>query len=338
MISLSRPSRRSLLKIFAALAGGGNAVAAASQASTAVEAGLKVLDERYWCDPISIWLDREGDQLRAHWEGRVNAPWWSAANAVELMVDCATVTQSKTFDARLEAMHDLQRDPVQRWPRVAEALRKKGQWSAQDDTRLAARMARPSRHTEFRNEYLDDSAWWAIAWLKMYDRTRDAKYLATARAIHAHMLKNWRPDLDGGVIWCEETGKQKPNAITNGLYLILSSRLAVRVPDGGYREPAGKAIAWLHEKQLFDGRGVVDAPGHVGDWWSYNQGVYLGGLVEYAALTGEPRHLDEAARVIEAVLTQAGFMDADGIVVEKLGTSGWDGCLFKGIFARYLAQ
>ncbi|WP_050025895.1 glycoside hydrolase family 76 protein [Verrucomicrobium sp. BvORR034] len=338
--SLPTSTRRTFLKQVTLAIGGLGLGEIHASTVPLVAQGLAELQKRYWCEPIQIWLDREGDQLRAHWEGKVNPPWWSAANAVELMLDhlAAGGGGGQDWLPLLEGMHDLNQDPIQRWPRVAEALRARGDWKDADEARLRQRMSRPSAHTGFRNEYLDDSAWWGVAWLKMHDRTRATKYLDTARGIQAHMAHNWRPDLAGGVIWCEEPGKQKPNAITNSLFLILTARLAQRTGEAAYRRQADDVFKWLQDQKLFDGTGVVDAPGHKGDWWSYNQGTYLGGLVEYAGLTGQVAPLDEAAQVAESVLTRAGFVDAGGIMVEKLGTSGWDGCLFKGILARYLRQ
>lgn len=337
---LPSSTRRTFLKQASAAIGGLGLGEIQASAVPPVAQGLAELQKRYWCEPIRIWLDREGDQLRPQWEGKVNPPWWSAANAVEMILDhvAKDSDKAKGWMPLLEGLHDLNRDPVQRWPRVAEALRARGDWREEDETRLERRMSRPCVHTGFKNEYLDDSAWWGVAWLKMHDRTRAAKYLDTARGIQAHMAHNWRPDLGGGVIWCEEPGKQKPNAITNSLFLILTARLAQRTGEAAYRKQADDVFKWLHDQKLFDGTGVVDAPGHKGDWWSYNQGTYLGGLVEYGRLTGDARHLSEASRVASSILAKAGFADAEGVIVEKLGTSGWDGCLFKGILARYLRQ
>ena len=300
--------------------------------------GIQSLEKRYFSPTLRIWLDRPGDDLRAHWESRVNPPWWSAANAVEMLADVMNETKSTTYDAMLLAMHELHADSVKRWPLVAETLKQRNQWKPEDEEKLKQRLAKGSHFTQFRNEYLDDSGWWGIAWLKMAQRTGDKRYLDTARAIHAHMAANWNPAAGGGVIWCTEPGKQKPNAITNNLFLILSSRLAKQTGEAAYGEWAGKTIAWLHDKKLFDGTGVVDAPGHRGDWWSYNQGTYLGGLIAYAELTNSAALRNEAATVAESILTKAGFVDANGVIIEKLGTSGWDGALFKGILARYLRQ
>ncbi len=96
--------------------------------------------------------------------------------------------------------------------------------------------------------------------------------------------------------------------------------------------------SFLGHKAILDGTGVVDGPGHRGRYWSYNQGTYLAGLVAYAELTGSPSDADEVAKVTEAILTRGGFVRNDGILIERLGTSGWDGCLFKGIMARHLRR
>lgn len=300
--------------------------------------GVARLDKHYFSPTLCIWLDRPGDDLRAHWESRVNPPWWSAANAVEMLVDLMNTSQSKTHDEQLSELHQLHSAPEKRWPFVAKALQQRNQWSTDEEAKLKQRMARGSTHTEFRNEYLDDSAWWGIAWLKMAERTKEERYLTTAKTIHAHMAAQWKPDLAGGVIWCTEDGKQKPNSITNNLFLILSSRLAVATGEASYKDWAVKVHQWLHEKKLFDGTGVVDAPGHQRDWWSYNQGTYLGGLISFAEATGQEAPLNEAAVVAESIISKAGFVDADGVLREALGTSGWDGALFKGILARYLRQ
>lgn len=303
-----------------------------------ITSGLETVNKLYFSPTLKIWLDRTGDDLRGHWESRVNPPWWSAANAVELMIDEMNATGSTKYDAGLLALHELHRDAVKRWPLVAAELKKRGQWKADDEARLKRRMEKGSTFTEFRNEYMDDSGWWGIAWLKMHERTGDKRCLATAEAIQKEMAAQWRPELGGGVIWCLEEGKQNPNTISNTLFLILSSRLAIQTGDPSFKDWAIKAHAWLHEKSLFDGIGVVDGPGHKGDYWSYNQGTYLGGLIAFAEAAKQPAAMDEAAQVVQALLTKAGFINADGVIVEKLGTSGWDGALFKGIFARYLRQ
>lgn len=315
--------------------------------------GIGLLNRLYWSPTLGIWLDRKGDDLRAHYEGRLNPPWWSSANAVEVLIDFMNATGTHDFDASIGELYELHKDRHSTGPRLVAELKRRHQWSDADEQKwqrhqaeATAREAKvgesgPSggdSYTQFRNEYLDDSGWWAIAWLKMYDRTHEAKYLETAKIIHAHMAKNWRPDKDGGVIWCEDADKQRPNSITNSLFLILSARLYQHTHSPEYLKWAGQTLEWIHSKRLFDGSGVVDAPGHRGDYWTYNQGALIGGLTALYEATGKPEYLDEAVQVADGVLSRAGLILPDGVLFEKLGTKGWDPGLFKGIMVRYLGQ
>jgi predicted alpha-1,6-mannanase (GH76 family) len=319
-----------------------------------IRSGVELLNRRYWSPTLGIWLDRPGDDLRAHYEGRLNPPWWSSANAVEVLLDFMTLTGNSDYEAEISQLYELNRDRRSTAPRVVAELKRRNQWSAKDEEKwnrgqaeAAARIRDPKLsgapaggteyYTQFRNEYLDDSGWWGVAWLKMYDRTHDAKYLATARAIHAHMAENWRPAKNGGVMWCEDADKQIPNAITNSLFLVLSARLYQRTTEPQYLKWASETLDWFHAKALYDGTGVVDVPGHHGDYWTYNQGAFIGGLTALFQATGREEYLEEAAKVAESVLNRAGLTQPDGVIIEKLGTKGWDPGLFKGIMVRYLA-
>jgi predicted alpha-1,6-mannanase (GH76 family) len=305
--------------------------------------GIRVLNQQYWSPTLNIWLDRPGDDLRAHYEGRRNPPWWPSANAVEMLIDFMNATGRTDYDKTIADLYTLQKDRIERVTRVVAELRRRKQWTEKDESRWERRRAAmkppaPGEHySDFQNEYLDDSGWWAVTWLKMYDRTRDERYLATARNIHAHMARSWNPEKGGGVLWCEDADKQHPNAITNNLFLILSARLYTRTRQAAYLDWAKKTLAWMDEQKLFDGTAVVDAPGHVGDYWSYNQGTYIGGLVALWEATGDAQYERRAAEAALAMLRTSGLVTEDGVLIEKLGIGG-DAALFKGVFARYLAQ
>ncbi len=313
-----------------------------------IRSGFGTLNKLYWSPTLRIWLDREGDDVRGHFDGRRNPPWWSSANAVETMIDFMNATGANDFDVTIDQLYERHRDYRREFAPMVTELKRRKQWSDTDEVRWQKRKADldtpPSRalenehYVEFRNEYLDDSGWWGIAWLKMYTRTRDPKYLATARAIHAHMTRNWRPEKGGGVMWAEDADKQVPNAITNNLYLILSARLRQQTGEQSYLDWAERSLAWIREQRLFDGTGVVDAPKHEGDYWTYNQGTYLGGLTAMSEATGDRQFLGEAASAVEAMIERSGLVREDKVMVEKLGTSGWDPGLFKGVFARYLGH
>ena len=313
-----------------------------------ISEGIGTLNKTYWSHTLGIWLDRPGDDLRAHYEGRRNPPWWSSANAVEVLIDFMNATGRTDFDAALALLYELNKDPRIKAPRIIAELKRRKQWSDADQKKTDAAAKAPSvqptdpkaaaAYTDFRNEYLDDSAWWGIAWLKMHDRTRAQKYLATARAIHAHMAAGWRPDKDGGIVWCLDADKLKPNAITNSLFVVLSARLYERTREPAYLQWAQRTLDWQHAKTLYDGVAVIDTPGHKGDYWTYNQGAYIGGLTALYQATSEARYIDEAVVLAESVLTRAGLTRPDGVLVEKLGVNGWDPGLFKGACVRYLGQ
>ena len=310
-----------------------------------LRAGIARLNERYWSRTLNVWVEGADENLRAYQDGRLNPPWWPSANAVEMLIDFMNAAETSEYDASLESLYDLRKDHRGLAARVAAELRRRGQWSDADEARYqrsgkSAGESVPTAteyYSDFQNEFLDDSGWWALAWLKMHDRTHAPKYLATARTIHAHIAKNWRPDKRGGIIWCEDEDKQRPNAITNSLFIILSARLYERTKEPGFLDWAEKTLAWFHEAALYDGIAVVDGPGHRGDYWSYNQGTFIGGLTALHQATGRQEFLDEAVAVTRTVLHESGLVSPEGVLVEKIGTRG-DACLFKGIFARYLAQ
>ena len=310
-----------------------------------IRSGVKSLNALYLSRTLGIWLDRPGDDLRAHLEGRLNPPWWPSANAVEVLLDFMDATGTADYDQLIETLYALQKDHPGRRARLVAELKQRGQWADRDEEREQRRSregAVPPRrkvgyYSDFQNEYLDDSGWWGITWLKMYDRTGAENYLATAKTIHGHMARNWNPEKGGGVLWSEDENKQVPNAITNNLFLLLSARLYRRTGEQSYLEWAERTLAWIRANALYDGVAVVDGPGHKGDYWSYNQGTFIGGLTSLYLATGRQEHLDEAAKVAESVLQRSGLVLRNGVLVEKLGTKG-DASLFKGVFIRYLAQ
>jgi predicted alpha-1,6-mannanase (GH76 family) len=308
--------------------------------------GVATLNKQYWSPTLNIWLDHPGDDLRGHYDRRRNPPWWPSANAVEVLIDFMNITGSSEYDGTIAALYELQKDRPKRMARVVAELKRRGQWSDADEEKWQRReRVSPARkagssteyYSDFQNEYLDDSGWWAITWLKMYDRTKNARYLATARNVHAHIARNWNPEKGGGVLWCEDADKQRPNAITNNLFLILSARLHARTKEKSYLEWAEKTLVWIDDQKLYDDTAMVDAPGHSGDYWSYNQGTYLGGLIALAEATGKAEYVDRAVHVTGTVLRDSGLVSPDGVLVEKLGTKS-DASLFKGVFARYLSQ
>jgi predicted alpha-1,6-mannanase (GH76 family) len=208
-----------------------------------------------------------------------------------------------------------------------------------------------AQHTNagFLNEYYDDQGWWALAWVKAYDLTRDARYLDMTKAIFANIAANgWNDDTCGGGVWWK-TDKQNKNAIVNELFLTIAARLHLRTPgDGGagsYREWVERAWSWFDASGMINDANLVndgltaECVNDGGATWSYNQGVILGGLVALHEATGDDTLLTRAKAIADAALHTDVLVDEKGILREpERDTRNLHetGAQFKGIFVRNL--
>jgi predicted alpha-1,6-mannanase (GH76 family) len=238
--------------------------------------------------------------------------WWNSANALEATIDYSARTGDTTYTHAIantftQAQH---------------------------------------RNAGFINEFFDDEGWWALAWIKAYDLTKDPRYLTMAESIFADMYSSL-DDTCGGGIWWDKKNHEHKNAIPNELLLAVAARLHLRIPgDGGAGsrlEAAQRTWAW------FDASGMINAESLVNDGltkdcvnddgvtWTYNQGVILGGLVALHHATGDDALLARARAIADAaVRTLAG---TDGVLREPItGEPGVDDPQFKGIFVRNLVQ
>jgi predicted alpha-1,6-mannanase (GH76 family) len=198
----------------------------------------------------------------------------------------------------------------------------------------------------FLNEYYDDEGWWALAWMRAYDSTGDARYLDMAKTIFQDMTTGWDDYCNGGLYWKKD--QRNKNAIPNELFLLTAVRLHQRTPgDAG----TNSYFAWaLREWDWFNKSGMINQQQLVNDglsrWcdnnhrttWTYNQGVLIGGLTDLYKSTGSTNYLNQAMAIADAVLKT--LVDDKGVLREpcELGDCrGNDVPQFKGIFIRYLA-
>ena len=190
--------------------------------------------------------------------------------------------------------------------------------------------------TLWRNDYLDDVAWLALALLRAGTLAGPAGRRAVT-VITARLRAAWICDDLGGLPW--RRGDEFRNTPANGPAAILLAR-------NGFPAEAQRITDWVHAR-------LTRADGLIADGirtggrveptaYTYNQGVLLG--ADLALLRhgrGTPfriHHLVEA--VARGLTLSARPARPDGIdpgPAVLIGHGDGDGALFGGILARYLA-
>jgi predicted alpha-1,6-mannanase (GH76 family) len=242
--------------------------------------------------------------------------WWNSANAITALVDTMRFTNTTTW------VNDL------------------------SNTFSKDQVANSHASAGFINNFYDDEGWWALAWIDTYDLTKDTKYLDMAKSIFVDMTGGWDPSTCNGGIWWSKD-KMYKNAIANELFFQVAVRLHERTPNdsgaGSYEDWATKEWSW------FDASGMINAQNLVNDGltsacknngqqtWTYNQGVIIGALVDWASIKNDTTFLTRAEAIADATMKK--LVDDEGVLHEPCEPScGGDTSQFKGIFMRHLGE
>ena len=226
--------------------------------------------------------------------------YWPQAHAMDVMVDAYMRTGSKQY---------LNIYPL--W------------WEGAPKFNFAGREEDP-----WWNVFVDDMEWIALAQIRMFESTKNTKYLKKARQTYDDWVwSTWGPEDEapwfGGITWKTDVAKSK-NACSNGPAALIAARLynfydamgkKAGKPKQAYLNEAIKIYTW-EKNNLFDRQtGAVydnmNGEGKITKWvFSYNSGTFLGAA-------------HELYKTNEGVLSDA---------------EGGDGGLFHGIFFRYFVK
>lgn len=192
-----------------------------------------------------------------------------------------------------------------------------------------------------KSDFYDDEGWWALAWIKAYDLTKDQKYLNVAEQLFDDMAKAWSTNCNGGIWWDKD--HTYVNSIANELFLSVAAHLASRTWDIKYLNWAVKEWQWFEKSGMITKNNTIN-DGLDGSCknngftvWSYNQGVILGALVELSKASFDDSCLVTARDIAWAAIET--LTDSNGVLHDSCEKGcGGDVSQFKGIFNRNLAQ
>lgn len=190
----------------------------------------------------------------------------------------------------------------------------------------------------FINHFYDDMCWMALGFLRAYELTGEAKYLACSKLLWEDIITGWNETHGGGICW-NKTDIDYKNTCSNGPAAILSFRLHRVTGENKYLVMGENILVWLTSTLVDPETGIVwDGIGRNGgnlidyNWiFTYTQGVYIGACVEYYKITNNPIWISKAAKTADRAIIQ---LSSASQVLKSEGDG--DGGLFKGVFIRYL--
>lgn len=267
--------------------------------------------------------------------------WWNSANALTMLADFVAVDSSLD----LVAEHVFQNTFSEARKASLETVKVMTPYSVTTYTgpQFPPGIIPPENgFAGFLNDFYDDEGWWALAWLKIYDLTKQRQYLQAAIDIFEDMRNGWGGTCGG--LWWNKQHSYK-GAIENALFLTVAAQLANRASNKEfYLHWTWKEWDWFQRTGMINahhninnGINLVTCRNDNGTVWSYNQGVILGGLLELYRAAPSEDYLTMAERIAFAGIKF--LSDANGILHDPCEPNcGADGPQFKGIFMRNLQK
>ncbi len=189
------------------------------------------------------------------------------------------------------------------------------------------------------NDFYDDMEWNALTMLRLYDITKDEKYLTTVKQLWADIETGWNDKAGGGIAWVKYQLYSK-NACSNGPAAIIAARLYQLTKEESYKQWALDIYDWEKNTLYNQSTGAVydninGDTGVIADFsLTYNQGTFIGAAVELYKITGNIVYINDAQKAANFTIIK--LIDTSNNILRDEGNG--DNGLFKGIFMRYFLQ
>ena len=280
-----------------------------------------------WARPAPTRARAAADALMASYDpydGWWRSSWWNSAATLTSLIRFARTTGTHDYDWAVARTFEQNKGAFPAGVRGSDAI-----------------------EGHFVSRSIDDSAWWAIAWIDAYDHTGDSRYLNEAVTITTYVQQYWDTGTCGGGVWWDRERTYK-NAVTNGQYLWLTTALHQRIPgDSVWLQRARTAAAWYRSSGMINPSGLVNdgltsaCANNGSTVWSYNQGLAIGGFTELWKATGDSSLLATARTLADAAISSP-TLTRDGVLTEScdIGPASCDDNQkqFKGIFVRHFTD
>lgn len=191
------------------------------------------------------------------------------------------------------------------------------------------------------NSFFDDMEWMCLACLRASETlsVSTQSWFDEAKQLFDWIWNEGWDNSVGGIRWNHDSAVgtvDSKNSCSNGPAMIAAAMLYQRTGEEHYLDKAKKIYDFMLAHNIFDDGFVKDSPSQYSRGWAftYNQGTWVGGLLELYRITGEREYFDHAVDLMDKSMASPWF-SPDGIMCES---GKGDGGLFKGIYVRYITE
>ncbi len=291
--------------------------------NAAADSATTALIQNYW-NAEKGFFNAKSDS----YHGETNN-YWPQAHAMDVIIDAYL----RTGDTKYSAMFD-------KW---FEGIKTQC-WS--------------SRKNEYWVPLYDDNAWISCTMMRLYNVTKDTKYLEVARHLFEDMMESWNDEGVGGLPWGDPSnsaygGPNNQATPTNGPACVLGFRLYEATQDQKYLDDALRIYNFLREYILDPATGRVlngidgqtlESTGEALSEYTYNHGTVMASAYAAYKHTGNALYLKDARRIASYAINKFSESSTNVLKYENNEWTwggpdyGGDCALFRAIFFHYLAD